>query len=61
MSLDKAIASGKEHRKSWRKINFAKYIDKSCRNHGECPYCKGNRLYNSKKRLQKANYQENDL
>lgn len=39
MSLDKAIKSGKEHRKPYRK---AKAVDKTCRNHGGCPYCEGN-------------------
>ena len=50
MSLDKAIESGKEHRKQYR---GSKRFDKSCRNHGnhghgpghECDWCKGNRLY----------------
>lgn len=50
MALDKAIISGKEH----RKIYFgAKAIDKTCRNHGSCPYCQGNRQYKNKKRLEK--------
>ena len=44
--LDKAIRSGKEHRKPYR---GAKAIDCTCRNHGSCPYCMGNRLYNKKK------------
>lgn len=26
----------------WRKTNKAKKIDSSCRNHGSCPWCKGN-------------------
>ncbi|WP_212898455.1 hypothetical protein [Capnocytophaga cynodegmi] len=26
-------------------------FDKSCKNHGSCPYCKGNRLYKNLKRL----------
>ena len=44
--LDKAIRSGKEHRKPFYGL---KEIDCSCRNHGNCPYCMGNRLYNRKK------------
>lgn len=48
MSLDKSIKYGKERRKPYRK---AKAVDKTCRNHGSCPYCKGNRLHNSKKRI----------
>lgn len=42
MSLDKAIAHGKEHRKPYR---GAKAIDGTCRNHGGCPWCEGNRKY----------------
>lgn len=48
MSLNKAISSGKEHRKPYRK---SKAIDYSCRNHGSCAYCKRNRLHNTKKKL----------
>lgn len=51
MSLDKAIKHGKEHRKPYTK---AKSVAKSCRNHGACQYCKGNRLYSTKKRMAKA-------
>lgn len=42
MSMDKAIASGKEHRKPYK---GAKAIDATCRNHGSCEWCKGNRLH----------------
>ena len=42
MALDKAIQYGKEHRKPYRKT---KAIDCSCRNHGSCEVCKGNRLH----------------
>ena len=37
MSLDKAIKHGKEKRKA--------YSDRSCRNHGGCPWCEENRRY----------------
>ena len=40
--LDKAILYGKEKRKPYRK---AKAIDRTCRNHGSCPWCKENRLH----------------
>ena len=30
----------REHRKQWR---TSKLIDKSCRNHGTCPWCQRNR------------------
>ena len=37
---------GKERRKPYR---GGKAIDPSCRNHGGCPWCEGNRLYSDKK------------
>jgi hypothetical protein len=37
MSLAKAIEHGKEHRKPYFK---SERFDKSCRPHGECPWCK---------------------
>lgn len=42
MSLDKAIEHGKEHRKPY---TGSKSFDYSCRNHGDCPWCKENRLH----------------
>ena len=50
MSLDKAIKHGKEHRKEYR---GAKAVDKTCRNHGSCEYCKSNRMYKVKKEFAK--------
>ena len=47
MSLDKAIFYGKEKRKQYRK---SKSFDKSCRNHGDCDYCRKNRMYRHTKR-----------
>ena len=47
MSLDKAIKHGKEKRQPYRK---AKAVDKSCRNHGACDWCRGNRTYKNNKR-----------
>ncbi len=49
--LNKAIASGKEKRKLYRK---SKAFDRSCRNHGSCAYCLSNRKYADKKRQQSA-------
>ena len=51
MSLDKAIASGKEHRKQYRRF---KLVDKTCRNHGTCPWCQGKVKY--KKRKEEMKY-----
>lgn len=42
MSLDKAIASGKEYRKPY---HGGKAVSTRCRNHGWCDVCEGNRLY----------------
>lgn len=52
MSLDKAIESGKEHRKPY---TGSKSFVKSCRNHGGCSWCLSNRThkYNKKKLLTK--------
>ena len=59
MSLDKSINSGKERRKPFR---GSKRFDRTCRNHGSCDYCKGNRLYSTKKALDEAKekIKEND-
>lgn len=43
MALDKAIQSGKEHRKPYFK--YCEQIDPSCRNHGGCPWCEANRKH----------------
>ena len=53
MSLDKAIEHGKEKRKEYR---GSKAIDKSCRNHGGCPWCERNRKF---KFRDKKPYDEN--
>lgn len=47
MSLDKSIQSGKSHRKPYR---GAKVIDATCRNHGSCKWCEGNRTHKNDKR-----------
>lgn len=49
MSLDKAIRNGREHRKEYY---GSKAIDRSCRNHGGCPWCEENRQYKNLKRMQ---------
>jgi hypothetical protein len=50
MSLDKAIEHNKEKRAPFRK---SKRFDRTCRNHGKCPYCEGNRTFQSEKELQR--------
>ena len=46
MSLDKAIEHGKEKRQPYRK---AKAVDRTCRNHGSCEWCRENRIYKNRK------------
>ena len=55
MGLEKAIASGKEHRRQFR---GAKAVDGTCRNHGSCTYCMGNRLYRTKRMQEAMEYRE---
>jgi len=40
--LDKSIANGREHRKPFY---GSKAVDKSCRCHGSCDFCRNNRLH----------------
>jgi len=51
MSFDKNYPNRKDHRK---KYHGSKRFDRSCRNHGNCPYCEGNRLYQARKEEEKA-------
>jgi hypothetical protein len=51
MSFDNAILHGKEHRKPYRK---SQRFDASCRNHGGCGYCRGNRQHANAKRARAA-------
>lgn len=44
MSLDKSIQHNKEYRKPF--FN-SKSFDYSCRNHGSCSYCEGNRKHST--------------
>lgn len=55
MSLEKAIKHGKERRKPYR---GAKAVDKACRNHGSCHWCKGNRTHSERVRKEKADDKE---
>ena len=47
MSLNKSITNGKEHRKPYW---GAKAIDRTCRNHGGCEWCRENRTHKNDKR-----------
>lgn len=48
MSFDKYM--GKEHRQQYR---GSKAVDSTCRNHGSCDWCRENRTYSTRKRLEK--------
>lgn len=48
MSFDKYM--GKEHRQQYR---GSKAVDSTCRNHGSCDWCRSNRTYSTRKRLEK--------
>jgi len=47
MSFDKSYPNRKDRRKPFR---GAKSFDASCRCHGGCSYCLGNRLHSTNKR-----------
>lgn len=51
MSLDKAIEHNKEYRKPYR---GGKVVATSCRNHGWCPWCQGNRHYRTNRLEEKT-------
>ena len=57
MSLDKAIEYGKENR---RLYTGCKAIDKTCRNHGSCGWCKDNRTYQARKEEAKMEIREKE-
>lgn len=47
MSFDNNYPNRKDIRKPFRK---SKHFDRSCRNHGTCPYCRSNRTHSNNKR-----------
>jgi len=47
MSFDIEHKNRKDHRK---RFYGSKAFDRSCRNHGSCGYCHGNRTHSSSKR-----------
>lgn len=51
MGFEKAIEHKKTKRKPYR---GSKAFDYSCRNHGGCPWCEGNRLHNDKVKRKKS-------
>lgn len=59
MSLHKAIKFGKEYRREYgiKGEPYCKAVDSSCRNHGSCSWCLGNRTAknNAKKKIAEKN------
>lgn len=58
MSLNRAIKSGKEHRKQY---TGAKAADINCRNHGSCKWCHKNRIHKNEKRKLAAEQSQDDF
>ena len=58
MGFEKAIEHNKTKRKAYR---GSKNFDCSCRNHGGCPICEGNRLHKDRTRESSAKAQEVEL
>ena len=59
MSLDKAIKSGKEHRKQYgERGDYCKSVDRHCRNHGGCKWCEDNRTYRNRKNKAKSEVED---
>lgn len=52
MSLDKAITHGQEHRRPYYRSGR---FDKTCRPHGGCEWCLGNRMYGRNRQVEEAN------
>ena len=48
MSFEKQYPNHKDHRKPHR---GAMAVDATCRPHGSCPYCAGNRMHVTRKRI----------
>lgn len=58
MTLDKAIEHGKEKREKYR---GAKRVDRSCRNHGTCSFCRGDRKHKTDKKELSSKEQIDEL
>ena len=56
MSLNKAVEHGKEKRKPY--YRYCEQIDRSCRCHGGCEWCLGNRLINKLRREEAMKQEE---
>lgn len=58
MGFERAIEHGKTRRKPYR---GGKAVDSSCRNHGGCPICEGNRLHHNRVREQSTKEQLKEI
>lgn len=47
MSFDNNYPNRKDRRKPYK---GSKSFDRTCRNHGSCPYCEGRRLFERRKK-----------
>ena len=56
--LDKAIQSGKEHRKPYYDT---RRFDMSCRCHGSCIWCQKNRYHNTLIKIERLKAQEREM
>lgn len=52
MSFDNSYPNRKDRRKKYR---GSKSFDRTCRNHGSCPYCEGTRTFSIKKIKEHSN------
>lgn len=57
MSLYKTIEHGKEHRRPYRD---SRAVDYTCRNHGACDWCRGNRQFNERREIERMSYKLNE-
>ena len=57
MSLDKSIEHKKERRKQYRK--YCETVDRQCRPHGGCEWCKNNRMHKYRKAMLETEEDEN--
>lgn len=57
MSLDKAIQHGKEKRKPY---TGSKAIDRTCRCHSGCDWCRENRMHKNNKKIESMKEEENE-
>lgn len=59
MSFDTFYPNRKDRRK---KYYGSKDFDRTCRNHGSCPYCQGNRKHkNERRKMSYLNYDFDDV